>query len=640
MKYISFAIFSLVYFYCTLLPVGFLLRLGRWMGFLFYYIDGAHRKIAQFNLRVAYGDQWDEKKIRTVARESFMRLGSNFLSYIKLAQIPTDKIISRMEPRGKEILLDAHKKGKGVILVTSHMGNWEIYARVHKFMPTLKFSGIYQKLKNPLIDKVLVDIRTNGGIDMIEKKYAWERGLKKLRNNEVLNFLADQHTGDVGVWIPFFGRLASSTNLAGLFAKKTGSIIIPISCRQKSVGQWIIEAHDPLESEVNGEVLDPNEITFRINQHLEKNISLSPEDYFWVHNRWKTPKPNFLLHHYKRGYFIPPDFPLKPFRILIRVPNWLGDAIMAMPAVSLIKHGRPDTHVTILTRENLSDLWHGFKDADSIITIKKGESSNRIAHKLETEHFDVSITLPNSTSSALPAFFAEIPRRVGYRGKWRKLLLNQTIPESRRHKNDEHQMLDYIGIAREIGADRNLIPLPQLRFEADITRFELPMQKIIIVASGAEYGSAKRWPAAKFAEACRLIALKEKVYFIFVGLESDCERNDKIIKSANVAASNLSGLTTLSELGAILQKATATLSNDSGVMHLSSALGIPTIAIFGSTDPVLTGPIGPKNKIIHHQVECSPCFLRECPIDFRCMNAISPEEVAQAVLGMVSPEVA
>ncbi len=638
MKYISFSIFCLLSFYCTLLPVGFLLWLGRRVGWLAYHLDFTHREICLRNLRIAFGDEWDERKIREVALESFQRLGSNFVSYLKLAQMPTEKVLKRIEPRGQEILAAAHRQGKGVILLTGHLGNWEIYARVHKFMPEIKFCGIYQKLKNPLINQTLQQMRTERGADMIDKPHAWDEGLKKLRENTALSVMSDQHAGSAGTWIPFFGRLASTTNLAGLFAKKTGAPVVPVSCRQKSTGQWIIEAHEPVVTEENGVILDPSEITWRVNQTLEKMIRQSPEDYFWVHKRWKTPEPNFLLKNYKRGAYYPPGTKLKPFKILIRVPNWLGDAVMSMPAVSLIKKGRPDAHVTILTREKLAGLWKGFGDHDEIISIPAGESSHKTALRLEKEYFDAAIILPNSPGSALPAFFAEIPMRCGYRGYWRRWLLTEIIPESRRHKNDEHQMFDYIGIARQCGADLHDVPLPQLKFSADIQSFALPAKKYVVVAPGAEYGPAKRWPASQFAEACRQIARQQRLCFVFVGLEGDRACADKIIQSSGVEGFNLAGKTSLEGLGTILQNASAVLSNDSGVMHLSSVLGTPTIAIFGSTDPVLTGPIGPRNKIIHHLAECSPCFRRECPIDFRCMNAVTAGEVSEAVLRRVAQE--
>lgn len=635
MKYISFSFFCLMLFYCQLLPVGFLLRLGRLLGWFAYHLDFRHRSIALRNLRIAYGDQWDEKKIHTVALESFQRTGSNFISYLKLAQMPTEKILKRMEPRGKEILLECHKKGKGIILLTCHIGNWEIYARVHKFLPEIKFSGIYQKLKNPLIDQTLQQMRTERGANMIDKKSAWTEGLKKLRDNEALSVMSDQHSGNVGIWTPFFGRLASTTNLAGLLAKKTGAPVVPISCRQTSIGQWIVEAHEPVQTEENGVTRDPDEIAFLANQTLEKIISLSPEDYFWVHNRWKTPEPNFLLEKYKRGTFIPTGYKLKPFKMLVRVPNWLGDAVMSMPAVSLLKRGRPDAHITILTRSKLAGLWEGFSDCDEVISICPGESSNKTSQRLISHHFDAAITFPNSPSSALPAFFAEIPMRTGYSGQWRKWLLSEIVPDSFRHGNDQHQMYDYIGITRRLGSEERVI-FPELNFSADLKGFQLPTRPWIVISPGAEYGEAKRWPAKNFAETCRQIAVDDSFHFIFTGLEGDYDRNEKIITSAGIKASNLAGKTTLAELSTILQKASTVLSNDSGVMHLASALGTPTVALFGSTDPVLTGPIGPKNRIIHHLTECSPCFLRQCPIDFRCMNAITPGEVYLAVMEMIN----
>ena len=155
------------------------------------------------------------------------------------------------------------------------------------------------------------------------------------------------------------------------------------------------------------------------------------------------------------------------------------------------------------------------------------------------------------------------------------------------------------------------------------------------VCPGAEYGPAKRWPAERFRKTMQLVSEKLPCSWVVVGTENDRTVADEILRGFEGSAENLAGKTSLDELMKRLSSFRALLTNDTGTMHLADALGIPLVAVFGSTEPRLTGPRSPTSTILRHQVECSPCFLRECPLDFRCMHAVAPEEAAQAMLALV-----
>src|SRR5207237_805039 len=171
-----------------------------------------------------------------------------------------------------------------------------------------------------------------------ERSEGFGKVIELLRDGGGIGILMDQHAGDGGLWTPFFGRLASTTPLPALLARRTQAVLIGFAVHSNGFARWRAVAEPPIE-DMSESV---EKLTACGNEILEKQVRRAPEDWFWVHNRWKTPRPNLLLSRYKRGVFLPEKTRLKPFRILIRSSNWLGDAVMSVPAVRAIKGARPD----------------------------------------------------------------------------------------------------------------------------------------------------------------------------------------------------------------------------------------------------------------------------------------------------------
>ena len=375
-------------------------------------------------------------------------------------------------------------------------------------------------------------------------------------------------------------------------------------------------------------------LTAKANDLIAAQIRRAPEDWFWVHNRWKTPNPNFLLTQYKRGLYLPPNVSphdLQPFRILVRASNWLGDAAISAPAVRAIKNGRPDAHITVAAPSKIASIWKLIPEVDAIVPLKGRSLLATIGSLRRQPRFDVAILFPNSLRVALEAWLAGVPRRVGYRGHFRRWLLNQVVPKSRRLGPPEHQAFHYLHIARNLGAPANLRDLVGVNA---IHHVDLGPAKIAL-CPGAEYGPAKRWLPERFAETAKAVAAQSPVQWILFGTKNDAAVGKQISQALGDSCVNRIGQTTLDQLIDELSECRLLLTNDTGTMHLASLLGIPVVAIFGSTDPRLTGPLGQGHAILRHQVECSPCFLRECPIDFRCMKAVSVDEVTDTILSIL-----
>ena len=375
-----------------------------------------------------------------------------------------------------------------------------------------------------------------------------------------------------------------------------------------------------------------NAITVKGNETIEQQIRQAPEDWFWVHNRWKTPKPHFLLTHYKRGVYVPPEArELKPFRILIRGSNWLGDSVISMPAVRAIKAGRPDAHITVAAPEKIAPVWKLVPEVDEVISLTSRSLFSAVRLIRQQTDFDVAILFPNSLRTALEVWLAGVPRRVGYQGHHRRWLLNQIITERPRLGPVEHQVVHYLQISREMGG---LAEPPEVRMRLPRAKPNGAPAKIGL-CPGAEYGPAKRWLPERFAEVAVAVSAQQPVQWILFGTAGDADIGATINASVGANCINRIGQTTMNELIAELSECALLLTNDTGTMHLATILGVPVVAVFGSTEPRLTGPLGSAARIIRHQVECSPCFLRECPIDFRCMKAVTAGEVAESVSSLL-----
>jgi heptosyltransferase-2 len=624
------------------LPLPFLFAFGQFLGACAWMFSGKYRRLAQRNVAIAFANEKSPRQLRHLVRQHFRRLGANLLCSAKLTQMSPEKILERVEVVNIEAMAREFRAGVPVVLVLSHLGTWEMFAQLMpKFVGFVRNASVYQGLGNRFIDEHVRRTRSQTGLELFDRHDGFEPVIELLRSGGGVGVLSDQHAGDHGVWTPFFGRLASTSPLPALLAKRTRAALIAAAVYTTGPARWrmvFTERFDQTGTSVA-------EVTSKINKVVEQQIRRAPEDWFWVHNRWKTPEPNFLLAHYKRGIYLPPEISphdLKPFRILIRSSNWLGDAVMSVPAVRAIKNGRPDVHVTIAAPAKIAPMWKLIPEVDAIIPLPDDSLLSVVRLLRQQMPFDVAILFPNSLRVALESWLSGIPRRVGYRGHWRSWLVNQIVREPRKPGPPEHHSLRFLRIARGCGAETEKtsnVQRPTLNVQlSDSNQLStINNQPLKIgLCPGAEYGPAKRWLPERFAEAVTKISEQISPQWILFGTKNDAAIGRQIATAIGDHCINRIGQTTLDQLIDELRQCRLLLTNDTGTMHLAALLGVPVVAIFGSTEPRLTGPLGNGHIVLRHHVECSPCFLRECPIDFRCMKAITSKEVADAVLSMLA----
>jgi lipopolysaccharide heptosyltransferase II len=603
------------------LPLAF--AIGQMGGVIAWLVLPQYRKLALRNVRIAFGGELSEKQMRRIVRLHFQQLGANLLCSVKFPRMSMEKILERVRLEHFEHVEHCFREKQPFVLFLSHIGSWELCTRLPHFSHGQRTATVYQRIRNPHIDRHVREERSRFGLEVFERSEGFGKAIELLRSGGGIGILMDQHAGDGGLWTPFFGRLASTTPLPALLARRTRAKLIGFAVHTDGFARWRAVAEPPID----GSSESIERLTVCGNEILEKQVRRTPEDWFWVHNRWKTPRPNFLLTRYKRGVFLPDSIELKPFRILIRSSNWLGDAVMSVPAVRAIKNGRPDAHVSIAVPEKLAALWKIVPEVDEIIALPSKSVVAAARLFCRRPPFDVAILFPNSLRSALEIFLAGIPRRVGRRGHWRRWLINQSPRESI-PVGIVHQTYKYLELASTLGAvvKTQFPPANSITDRREQFKFGL--------CPGAEYGPAKQWP--RFAEVAQEIAGRFPVQWILFGTAGDGPIGAKVAEVLGEKCVNRIGQTTLAQLINELRECDLLLTNDTGTMHLADLLRVPTVSIFGSTEPQRTGPLGQGHRIFRHHVECSPCFLRECPLDFRCMAAVTSVEVIAGIEQMMA----
>jgi heptosyltransferase-2 len=341
-------------------------------------------------------------------------------------------------------------------------------------------------------------------------------------------------------------------------------------------------------------------------------------------------------------------------KILVRATNWVGDAIMSIPALRAIRSRWPNAEIVILARPWVAELYRGQDYADRIlIDDNKGEHKGfwgreRLARALRREKFDAAVLFQNAFDAAWIAWRARIPERIGYARDGRSWLLTRAISVPSKGEAPDHEVYDHLELLHRAGWLERLPRIDDVSIAVPDEDRRKAQERLlaagvrsntvrIAFASGAAYGSAKCWEPERYAElADRLIAAFDADVILF-GTPQESEMAARITGAMRNRICNLVGATQIGELPALLSTCRLFIGNDSGAMHVAGAVGIPVIGIFGPTDPEGTRAMTPQFTLIREPVDCSPCFLRRCPIDHRCMTRISVERVfgaARLLLGV------
>jgi heptosyltransferase-2 len=346
-------------------------------------------------------------------------------------------------------------------------------------------------------------------------------------------------------------------------------------------------------------------------------------------------------------------------KILVRAPNWIGDAVMAIPALGAIRARWPDAEITVLGIPAIAGLLIGQRFADRTIVFDRGGryrgfwGRERLAAELAREKFDIALLLPNSFEAASIAWRAHIPKRIGYASDARGVLLTTAISRPRAGEIPAHHSYYYLELLRRaewIGElpdslEATLWVSAEAREAAEAALIHAGARARVrsanaggagvgplrcAMAPGAAFGTAKRWLPTRFGELAKRLHAEWDADVILIGAASDREAAEAIAAGAGGNVINMAGKTSATELPAMLATCDVFIGNDSGASYVAAAVGLPVIAIYGPMPPEIAYPITRALEIVRHPVSCSPCLLRDCPVDHRCMTRIEVDDVMGA----------
>jgi heptosyltransferase-2 len=337
-------------------------------------------------------------------------------------------------------------------------------------------------------------------------------------------------------------------------------------------------------------------------------------------------------------------------KILVRATNWVGDAVMSIPALQVIRGRWPKAEIALLARPWVAELYRDQGYADRILVFDHTGRHRgvfgleRLAGELRRERFSTAVLLQNAFEAAWLAWRSGIPERIGYARDARGWLLTRAVPVPQRGEIPAHESYYYLELLRRAGWLAYLPEAEEVKLKVSVAAAESAESALrkagvrsrthtvprIAFGPGAAYGSAKCWPAERYALlADRLIADFDADVIIF-GAASERGVAQRIASALRRGVLNLAGETRIGELPALLAACDLFIGNDSGAMHVAAAVGLPVVAVFGPTDANGTSPLTPRLTLVQQRVSCSPCFLRHCPVDHRCMTRIEVERVYEA----------
>lgn len=323
---------------------------------------------------------------------------------------------------------------------------------------------------------------------------------------------------------------------------------------------------------------------------------------------------------------------------MVRTANWVGDAVMTLPAMMAIRETYPQAQIVVVANPLVAQLLENHPACDEIIVFNKRTEHAGIlgmlkfASALRRQKFDCAILFQYAFEAALMSFLAGIPRRVGFTTDGRRFLLTHPVPFGEGEKTS-HQTDAFLRIVNyyDIGAGSKVQALALLENERQWAKEQLPEGPVAVINPGAAYGAAKRWYPERFAEVADLLAKEYGMTAVLTGGPGEVEIGEDIASAMQAPVLNLIGKTSVRQMMSLIDAASLMITNDSGPMHVAAAFKVPIVAIFGPTNHTTTSPFTDDYRIVRNNVECSPCMLRECPIDHRCMDRVTVDDVMKAV---------
>ncbi|MBI3885349.1 MAG: hypothetical protein HY302_06425 [Opitutae bacterium] len=571
-------------------PEGLLRGLAWGLARLFYYGVGSRRRLIRANLHHAFP-----------ARSS---LAAPFLPPRRITAIV------RATPSLTAFYAAQRAQPKATIMCGPHLAHWEVQTAQPLLVdaPFPELGIIFRPLDNPGADAWLKKTRGRFGLKLFSRKEGFQQAVKLLRRQGIVAVLFDQNAGGQGALTLLFDRVCSTSELAGVLASRFGAELWGIYPRY--LGFWRVElVMEPVASDGSAEGA-----TVALNRWLERVLRADEKlipSWLWGHHRWKSQdlpsqrlrlelKRNFLAADLRaRGLAAPP----RRTRFWIRLPNWLGDVVMALPLLRAIRAGRPDAEITLVAKPQFLPLLEHLGVADRLRPLP-ARGAGYFAHfwRLRAEFPDCFFLFTNSARGDLEAWLTGCRQRFGLArpGKWRPLLSHAYAPPAGCVEAQQHQFELWLAFLRHFGlvAAPDLAPFPLSTFN-----LQPSTSARIGLICGSENSPEKRWPVEHWRA---LVAALPGEHFTLFGTARDRAITDAVAAGFGDRVENLAGRTDLLEFATRLRACRLLVANDTGGMHLANALGVPVVALFGPTNPERTGPVFSAPVSILQPPGCAP----------------------------------
>lgn len=567
------------------------------------------RRVLRSNLHHAFPDRtsaWREE----VARQSSRRLVETALLSLAAPYLSEARIrsIARLGPSAEALARSLGERPRPVVLATLHLALWESQTWYKLLSPVKmpEFGIIFRPLDNAALDRFVKRTRERHGMKLLSRKAGFAEALGTLRAKGCVGVLFDQNAGDQGALSLLFGRVCSTTELPGVLAAKFGAELRTFYPRRTGFWRVTFES-DPVPSDGTAEGA-----TLSLNRWLES--ALSREDlcasWLWTHDRWRNQDvPARRLRLEAKRNLLWKDAAARGLtrlprntRVFIRLPNWLGDVVMALPLLRAIRASRPDAELTVLARPGFVALLESLHVADAVLPLpRQGPGYFGFSLALRARYPDTWILFTNSARGDLEALAAGCPQRFGIvrPGKRRPLLTHAyTLPEGFDEAN-HHQLELWEDFLRYFGLEVQPDSSPFAPADASSRR-----TGPIGLIAGSENDPSKRWPTDHWRS---LISAFPSERFVLLGTAGDARITSVVAAGLDPGrVTDLAGRTSLAEFAATLSSLRLLVANDTGGMHLANALGVPVVGLFGPTNPLRTGPVFSSPYRILQPPGCPP----------------------------------
>jgi ADP-heptose:LPS heptosyltransferase/lauroyl/myristoyl acyltransferase len=615
------------------------------LGDLIFYVLPRRRRLVLSNLHHAFPEQSPAWR-RRIGRESCRRLVETAMLSLAMPFIPERRLrIMVRSSSSLEAALAVHRaahndQGAGapppLLFATPHLCCWELLTAIPfaASAPFVEFGIIFRPLDNPGLDAWVKRTRERFGMRLLSRKQGFQEAIKVLRRHGCVGLLFDQNAGLQGALSLLFGRVCSTSELAGVLAEKFDARVFATFTRR--LGFWRVElCAAPITHDGSAAG-----ITLALNRWLESHLASNDNacaSWLWAHDRWRNQDiPARRLRLEAKRDLLPVDLqtrglPALPHktRVWIRLPNWLGDVVMTLPLLRAIRVSRPDAEITLLAKTQFLPVLEQFGVADRIIPLPAPGPGRFLRFwRLRSEFPDCLLVFPTSLRGDLEAWLTRCRQRFGLLRKHRRrpFLTHVWRLPADFDETQTHQVKLWELFLRDFGLDA----APDFSPLRATSRSEKPAPAVIGLICGSENNPEKRWPVAHWQDLVgRMAAAHPAAHFRLFGTANDRSVTSEIARGLGPMVADLAGHTGLGEFAASLAQCDLLIANDTGGMHLANALGVPVLVLFGPTNPWRTGPVFHAPMRLLQPPGCSPTGGGK-------LQDLSPDAVLAAVNEMLA----